>query len=82
MVRIMYILPFLFITASYEITGSALRGMGRSAIPAVITVVGVVLFRVIWVYLIFPHFGSLLSLRNTESSFQKVAPSHFPLQNS
>ena len=62
MVRIMYILPCLFITACYEITGSALRGMGRSAIPAVITVVGVVLFRVIWVYLIFPHFGSLLSL--------------------
>ena len=62
MIRIMYILPFLFITSSYEITGSSLRGMGRSAIPAVITVVGVVVFRVIWVYLIFPNFGNLLSL--------------------
>lgn len=63
MVRILYILPFLFITTSYEITGSALRGMGRSAVPAVITVVGVVVFRLIWVYLIFPYLGgSLFSL--------------------
>lgn len=62
MVRILYILPFLPIVASYEITGSALRGMGRSAVPAGITVIGVVAFRLLWVYLIFPRFGSFFSL--------------------
>lgn len=32
--------------SSYEIVGSALRGMGRSTVPALLTVIGSVVFRV------------------------------------
>lgn len=62
MVRFHYVMPFQFIGNSYEITGSALRGTGHSLVPALITVVGSVIFRVIWVYKIFPIWGSFMSL--------------------
>ncbi len=62
MVRIYYVLPFTLLECSYEITGSYLRGMGRSTMPALFTVIGTVVFRVFWVYVVFPHMGSLASL--------------------
>ena len=37
----------------YEIAGGALRGMGHSMLPAVFTVVGSCVLRLIWVYTIF-----------------------------
>ena len=60
--RMTYVLPFLFLASSYEITGSALRGMGRSVIPALLTVVGSVVFRLIWINLIFPVWNSFAGL--------------------
>ena len=54
--------PFLFLTGMYEITGSSLRGMGRSLTPALLAVLGTVVFRVFWVYLIFPTWGTFSSL--------------------
>lgn len=62
MLRFYYVMPIQFIEISYEVTGSALRGMGRSIVPALLTVIGVVLFRVFWVYQIFPMYGSFPSL--------------------
>lgn len=62
MLRLIYIMPFIFIASSYEITGSALRGMGRSAAPAVFTVIGSVVFRVFWVYVVFAKWRSFLVL--------------------
>ena len=59
LVRMYYVLPFLLIACGYEICGSSLRGMGRSTMPAVFTVIGTVVFRLIWVYFIFPHIGTL-----------------------
>lgn len=40
-------------TGLYEITGAAIRGLGNSLLPAVITVIGTVIFRVFWVQVIF-----------------------------
>lgn len=58
MMRLLYVAPFLFVAGSYEITGSALRGMGRSTVPALLTVIGSVVFRVLWVYVVFAKWRS------------------------
>ena len=62
MYRMTLAMPFLFLESTYEITGSALRGMGRSALPALFTVIGTVVFRVFWVYAVFPYWSSFPAL--------------------
>lgn len=58
MTRFLYATPFLFLINSYEITGSALRGMGKSTFPAFFTLLGTVVFRLFWVYVVFPFRNS------------------------
>lgn len=53
MIRIFYVGLFSFMTGIYEIAGAALRGIGRSLTPAVITIVGTGVFRLVWIYLLF-----------------------------
>lgn len=62
MARFRYAIPFLFLTSTYEVVGSALRGMGRSTLPAIFTVLGTVVFRVFWVYAVFPMWNSFQAL--------------------
>ena len=45
-----------WLSATYEISGAALRGMGISMLPAVVTLIGSCLLRIIWVYTVFPMF--------------------------
>ena len=42
------------IACLYEIPGSALRGMGRSMLPTLLTVFGTCVLRIIWVYTVCP----------------------------
>ena len=49
-------LALQFIAASYEIAGSAMRGMGKSMEPTLVTIFGTCLLRVAWVYMISPHY--------------------------
>ena len=42
------------IAAFYEISGSVLRGMGKSMEPTLITVFGTCLLRIVWIYTIMP----------------------------
>lgn len=58
LVRMRHVMLFEFMTATYEITAAALRGMGDSLIPAVITIFGSVVFRIIWLYTVFVRFHS------------------------
>lgn len=51
--RMNHIMLFEFMTGTYEITAAALRGMGKSLLPSLITVVGSVVFRIIWLYTVF-----------------------------
>lgn len=62
MTRFLYVMPFLFLTSSYEIIGSALRGMEKSTLPALFTLLGTVVFRLFWVYVIFPLWDSFETL--------------------
>ena len=47
--RMSVVLLTHFMICSYEITGSALRGLGRSLIPAVLTVFGTCVMRIVYV---------------------------------
>ncbi len=41
------------LTATYEVESAALRGMGKSMEPSVVTILGTVVFRVVWLVTIF-----------------------------
>lgn len=43
-------------------TIAASRGLGRSTVPTVIVILGSCVFRIIWIYTIFAHFGTITSL--------------------
>jgi putative MATE family efflux protein len=58
MYRIRYAFVVHFLCGTYEITAGALRGMNRSMVPAVISIVGTCAFRLLYVFLVFPHFRS------------------------
>lgn len=53
-IRLHTVLALQFIACSYEISGSAMRGMGKSLTPALLTVVGTCLLRIVWVYGVSP----------------------------
>lgn len=56
------ITPLYFTYVSIEILSGALRGMGESLIPMCMTVVGICVLRLVWLYAVFPHFGTMNSL--------------------
>lgn len=65
LVRIIHVEMLEFMTCFYEITGGALRGMGRSLLPAVLTVFGSCVLRLVWLYTVFqrvPTFEMLLNV--------------------
>lgn len=46
--RFLIVLTFEYLTSSYEISGGCLRGFGRSMTPAILTVFGSCVLRLIW----------------------------------
>lgn len=57
-IRMEIVLACQFIASSYEISASALRGMGKSMQPTILTVFGTCLLRIIWVYAVCPVWTS------------------------
>lgn len=53
-VRLLRVETCQFLVSSYEITAGALRGMGSSMLPAVITILGTCFLRFAWVLFVFP----------------------------
>lgn len=53
-IRMHIVLALQFIASSYEISGSCMRGMGSSLTPAILTVFGTCLLRIVWVYIVSP----------------------------
>lgn len=49
-IRLHHVLMLQFIASSYEISGSALRGLGYSMTPTVLTIFGTCVLRLIWIY--------------------------------
>lgn len=56
------ITPLYFTYVSIEILSGALRGMGESLVPMCMTVVGICVLRLVWLYAVFPRFGTMSSL--------------------
>ena len=50
MIRIMRVCLLHFLVGTYEISGGALRGMNHSLMPALISMFGTCVFRMIWVF--------------------------------
>lgn len=51
-----------FLCGIMDLIPGALRGMGHSAVPMILSVIGTVGTRIIWIYLIFPQHRSLYFL--------------------
>ena len=61
-VRIRHILAFEPVCGGYEVPSGVLRGTGHSALPAVLTILGTCLLRIVWSITVFEWFGTLKSL--------------------
>ena len=59
----MHIMLFSYwISAFMDCSSAAARGLGRSLMPVIITILGSCVFRVIWVFTVFRYFGTYQSL--------------------
>ena len=64
MIRFSRALIFQWIAASYEISGQCMRGMGHSLLPAIFSVLGSCVLRIIWIYTVFQSFSTFEMLLN------------------
>lgn len=55
-IRMAIVEMFEFIACLYEIPGGALRGIGHSLLPAILTVFGSCGLRIVWIYTVFHKF--------------------------
>lgn len=62
LVRMRIVLSCALLSTLYEVPGGALRGLGHSLLPAVLTVLGSCVLRVIWVYAVLPFIGGSYAL--------------------
>ena len=63
--RVCIVESMQWLSATYEISGAALRGMGVSMLPALVTLIGSCLLRIVWVYTVFrmvPTYEMLLTV--------------------
>ncbi|WP_446425485.1 MATE family efflux transporter [Mailhella sp.] len=63
--RILFVERYEWLTVVYEIGAASLRGMGVSLLPALITMAGSCLFRILWIYTLFswtPSFERLMDV--------------------
>ena len=64
LIRLHHVCSLEGLNATYEVSSAALRGMGRSVEPSVITILGTVVFRVVWLFTIFKLFPTYDMLLN------------------
>lgn len=63
-IRMRHVCSLEGLTATYEVESAALRGMGKSLEPSVITILGTVVFRMIWMVTVFRMFPTYEMLMN------------------
>lgn len=64
MIRFRRALIFQWLASSYEISGQCMRGMGHSLLPALFSVLGSCVLRIVWIYTIFQSFQTFEMLMN------------------
>ena len=65
LIRMHHVCSLEGLTATYEVESAALRGMDKSLEPSIITILGTVVFRLIWlvtVFKMFPTYGMLMNV--------------------
>lgn len=62
MLRLSIIATTYFLCGTMEVAGGALRGIGYSIIPMVVSLIGACLMRIVWIYTIFQQYHSLESI--------------------
>lgn len=62
--RMEHAAAFTWMVVSYEVGGAALRGMGYSMLPAILTIIGSCGFRIVWVCTVFQMYRSFETLIN------------------
>jgi Na+-driven multidrug efflux pump len=63
-IRIVRVAALEFMTSGHEIGGASLRGMGHSMLPAMLTVLGTCVLRLVWVYTVFERYRTFVMLMN------------------
>lgn len=61
-VRILHILAFEPLCGLYEVPSGVMRGTEHAVLPAVLTILGTCLLRIVWSFTVFEHFGTPESL--------------------
>ena len=65
LIRVLHVEILTCLPITYEVTGAALRGIGYSMLPAILTVFGSCALRILWIYTVFrvnPTFSMLMSV--------------------
>ena len=76
LIRMHHVCSLEGLTATYEVESAALRGMGKSLEPSIITVLGTVVFRMIWMVTVFrlvPTYDMLMNVYVASWIFTGVA---------
>lgn len=60
--RMLYITSVEFLACPFDVGSGALRGIGHAVIPSLFTILGTVVFRIVWMYTVFAHYKSFESL--------------------
>lgn len=62
--RMLVVVSFQWLVATYEISGATIRALGHSMIPAVLSILFICIFRIFWVRCIFPNNALIPLLKN------------------
>ena len=65
LIRMYHVCSLEGLTTTYEVESAALRGMGKSLEPAIFTILGTVVFRLLWLGTVFralPSYGWLMNV--------------------
>ena len=76
LIRMHHVCSLEGLTATYEVESAALRGMGKSLEPSIITILGTVVFRMIWLVTVFklvPTYDMLMNVYVASWIFTGVA---------
>ena len=62
MVRMLCVVAFEGLVSTFNMPCGSLRGFGYAIIPSVLSLIGTVVLRMLWISTVFAHFGTLSSL--------------------
>ena len=62
MIRLKYLVTTYFLCAVMDVLNGALRGLGHALIPMIVGMLGICVFRIVWILTVFPHYRTMENL--------------------